>query len=120
MKTFTKNNLNELRTDINAALAIVASKHELTRLAIGRITFTDTTMRSTVEGATGNAGDDRILGEKMRMYGFKPELLGATVTLGNKQYTVRSMKRTNFVADGADGKSYKLPFDIIPAEYRLL
>src|SRR5574343_210778 len=103
MKTFTKQNLGEVRADINAALEAVDKKHGI-QLSIGNITFTAETFSTKLaanipsDGAeAGSKSGGEVKWETnfkryARSFGFTTEDFGKDVNLGGTKYTIAGMR----------------------------
>lgn len=98
IKEFDRENLKTLRTDIDSALAQIASKHNI-QLSLGTIRFgteeatTRLTMRTRttsngvkVEDTDSAAAID--FKKHAALYGFKPEHLGATFKFGRDMFKI--------------------------------
>lgn len=141
IKSFDKQNLGQLRKDIDSALLQIRQKHGVT-LQIGNITFSPekATARLTMV-AVGDptvASDPRAAAlakaeaefkRSAASFGLKPEQFGATFNFGRDQYKLtglkpRSPKRPVLGTSLTDGKTYVFPESAIAslqsAEYKKL
>jgi len=110
---FTKQNLSELRTDVNAALADVMKKHGIL-LEIGNISFSENQFTTKLTAKTGNLtsadGAKKEWDKHAYLYGMKPEWFGMTVIVGSAKHTITKIlpnKHKNVVQiTSATGKNY--------------
>lgn len=103
MKSFNKQNLATIRTDLDAALEAVAKKHGI-QLSVGRITFSEDSFSTKLTALIPSDSDDAgtangtevkwaaAFKTNARFFGLKSEDLGKTVKLGNVDYTIVGMR----------------------------
>jgi hypothetical protein len=105
MKTFTKQNLGQVREDLNKALEQVAKKHGIV-LNVGNISYRDESFTAKLialipsENSNKEAGASRGSEVKWEvafkknafLFGLKPEDLGKKVKHGSKEYTIVGMR----------------------------
>lgn len=97
MKSFNKQNLQEVRVDITLALQEVAKKHGI-QLAIGNISFSDTSFTAKMTALITDATEAPMSGEQVKWakaftnhafsFGMQSSDLGKEVVLGSKTYTI--------------------------------
>lgn len=89
---FTKQNLQALRPELEAALAAVAAKHEI-KLRVGNARFTGATadlkLELTVEGASKEAEAFRL---NASSFYLGADDFGRPVTLGGKLFTIAGLR----------------------------
>lgn len=118
MNEITRTNLILLRADLDAAMAQVAAKHNLS-ITLGSARFSPTTAKINLEVATktedGEAQKTTLIAFKAlaHSYGLKPEDLGRTFTTNGKVMRItglntRSHKYPVTVDCLTDGKKYKI------------
>ena len=118
MSTLTKDQLRALRIDIDAALAPLAAKHNLSSLAAGRCTYTTSgnfTMK--VEGVA-QGGMDKLAAEyeAQRQWDDSLPPVGAEFTYGREEYKIAGCKSrgTKIVAKRtSDSKDFLFPRDAV-------
>jgi hypothetical protein len=115
----TKSKLNQIRIDMDKALAEVAKKHGL-QFELGGINFSSDNFRMKLEANTVKADgsvetkEAKAFKMKAAQYGLKPDMLGKTfiASCGTK-LTITGLNTRAYAnpinAVGANGKSYKMP-----------
>jgi hypothetical protein len=109
MATITKTQLAQVRADLNAALAMVATKHGID-FAIGTIRFNADTMRTTLSGvARGAAGTSTAKPTDPKLVAFLTRgarLLGHPSINENDKFHSLSLGTVKFVGYNTRAKAY--------------
>lgn len=110
----SKEKLAKIRIEIDKALAEVAKNNGIDSVKIGTIRFDENGFRTTLEAKFegGESIELRTLRSNASLWGFKPEIAGAKISYGNKEYTVTGIKRTKMTLEHA-GKTFLAPVDTI-------
>jgi hypothetical protein len=126
---FTKDSFPAIRTDINAALAEVGKKYGM-QLSIDRITFTETTFRTTVNAVLNSATTESIepaqssneikwkaqfLANPNR-FGLLPTDFGKTLTVRGQMMTImgaRPKANADIVLQKSSGAFVAYPHSVI-------
>ena len=113
--------IQALRNDINAALAAVAAKHGLSKLAATNAKFTDSTVDFKLEAveAGGLTKEAQRYAESAKMFGLPP--LGTPVAFGTTTYTPTGMNTTGskiIVSSSKDDKAYLYDTDKFAAAWK--
>jgi hypothetical protein len=118
MPALTKDQLRALRADIDAALAPIAAKHQLSSLQAGRCTYTTSgnfTMK--VEGvATGGLNKIAADYEGSRQWDKTLPPLGAEFIYGGEEYKIAGCKSRSgkiIATRTRDKKDYVFPRDAV-------
>jgi hypothetical protein len=98
--SLSKDQIKQIRTDIDTALEAVAKKHKLDKLAAGNCTFTGSTFTFKVEGLT--QGGETV--EEARI---------ATFVYQNKTFTISANARCTKVILTSGGKDYQMPVEMV-------
>jgi hypothetical protein len=122
ISAFDKNSLNELRTDINEALAAVAEKHNI-KLTTGNISYSNNTatikVEAAVKSATGEVVNKEL--EALKAYGkmylgqnFDIDKVYPTQQLGDVKFVglnTRARKNPVLIKQVSTGKTYVIGTD---------
>lgn len=122
---FTKTALNTIRTDLNAALAVVAAKHGIT-LDFKNISYSDNSFRTTLHGSSSESAVDNNKSEFERYaarFGINVTAFNETFINRGDTFTIvgikpRSHKYPILAKQRSNGKTYKMPMSAIPAELK--
>jgi len=100
MTPFTKNSFVAIRNDINAALAAVGAKHDM-QLSIDRITYTESTFRTTLSAVKNGAITNDTPAESSQeikwkaafirnpsQFGMTAEDFGREVAINGQKYVI--------------------------------
>lgn len=117
----TPDMLRALRSDINAALAPLATKYGLTKLAAGNASYSAGAFTMKLEGlATGGLTKEEQRYDKHRATGWQMQWLparGAAVLYGGDQFTATGINSTGTKVIGTfakrPGKSFIVPVDLL-------
>ena len=103
----TKQEIQEIRQDIDAALLDIAKKHGVEKFKLGSIRYDADGFRTTIEAQYQGAetSDMKTLKVNAPFMGFKKEIAGANIKYIDKAYKVVGMKRTNLLLESG-GKVY--------------
>ena len=103
----TAQQLQEIRKDIERAMAEVIKNHSLEKIKIGTITHNADGFRTTMEVQYqgGDTVDMKALKLNAPFIGFTKEIAGATIQYGGKECKVVGMKRTKLMIE-IQGKGY--------------
>ena len=130
IKAFDKQNLKNLRTDLDAAFKQITQKYGV-RIEIGTIRFDSVEASGKIKmvamGDPTAAADPRQAAlakaqNEFKAYaasfGLKPEQFGATFTFGREQYklaglNIKARKRPVLGTSVRDGKTYVFPESVI-------
>lgn len=123
MTTFTNSNLKTIRADIADALNAVNKKHGIT-LNLGNIRYSDSEFsgKLTGSGATNSTDVARLKFEKYAIsFGIKAKAFGEIFTSRGDTFKIvgikeRSYKYPVLAKNVANGKTYKLPVDMLSSE----
>lgn len=117
----TKDMLRDLRTDIDAALAAVGTKHGVA-LKTGSGSFTDTNATfkldvSVIEGGVVVSKESAFLRKHFQMLGLKEEHLSQVFAYGGKNYTLDGFRNTGggkpYLVERDDGKKFMMPEEAV-------
>lgn len=110
----SKEQIKQLRIDIEAALAQVAQKHKMQAFKLGTIRYDADGFRAPLEAQFegGESADMKALRLNAAFMGFKPEIAGSTIDYANKKCKVVGMKRTKLLLE-VDGKECTAPIDSV-------
>lgn len=125
ISAFNKQNLQQLRVDMNVALAQVAAKHGI-QIVLKNISFLSERASVKVElialgsnaGVTGKSAEEVVREADFKRYcssfGLKPEQFGVQFKHGRDTYKLaglkpRAPKRPILATNVADGRTYILP-----------
>ena len=117
---FNRNNLKELRSDIDNALNAVLAKHGLSG-GIGNIRFSSDDFRAQLTVATGSTDDaaEREFKKYAFKFGLSDDKFGTTFTRNGKKFTVSGInpkaKRGGYpvLAKNAKGTTFKFPASVV-------
>jgi hypothetical protein len=120
IKSFDKQNLKQLRMDMESALLQVAQKHNI-KIQVGSARFTESNTTFKVElstkstDGTVNTRSVQDFKDCCASYGLKPEHLGATFSYLGERFRLdgmagsRSIKYVFLATKLRDGKQYRVP-----------
>ena len=110
----SKEKLTKIRLEMDQALDQVAKNNNIESIKIGTIRFDENGFKTSIEAnfEGGESVELRTLKMSAAIYGFKPEIAGAKINFGNKEYTVTGVKRTKMTLENG-GKTYLAPIDKI-------
>lgn len=112
MENFTKENIKQLRIDIDHALQQVAKKYELVSLKAGNASFRPGTAIFKLEARCSDKPDkDAVL--IMQMAGFKPSIFDVDLPFKGKVYRVIEPRRHKVLMSCDDGKEYTMSIDML-------
>jgi hypothetical protein len=131
--SFNKQNLGQIRLDINAALAVVAKKHNIASLTIGNIGFTEndfhTKLTAIAASATGEAPANarelkwaKDFKNHAFQWGLASSALGKEVTVNGDTYTLagaRPRAKNPILLKTKEGKFFTYPAFIVKAAFDL-
>ncbi len=105
-----KEKLNEIRQDIDAALAKIAQKHGFKEMSFGTIRYDNDGFRTSIEARLEGAetADFKALRMSAKYLGFSEKILNANIDYANKKCKVIGMKRTKLILV-IDGKECVAP-----------
>ena len=107
-----------IHADINSALAGVAAKHGLQAIKTGTLRYDASGFRVTVESlfAGAESQEMRDLRTNAGLFGFTPEIAGATIEYGGQPYEVVGVRRTKLdLKSVTNGKLYAAPITQVHA-----
>jgi len=119
----TKQKIRTMREDINEALKAVAEKHGCT-ISAGSASYSDSSFNLKLE-VVENSTDGSVVtkamidwNENAKFLGLDESLLGKTVMIQGKPLEIvglkpRASKYPVLGKDARDGKTYKLPVDLV-------
>lgn len=114
MMTPSKQKIQEIRQEMQAALNAIATKHGLEGFNIGTIRYDADSFRVPVEGKFlgGESQEMKTLRMNARILGFKEDICGAEIDYSNRKFKVLGMRRSNMVLEEG-GKVYTAKVDSV-------
>lgn len=122
IKEFNRQNLQQLRADMQSAIIAVAQKHGI-QIEVGNASFYPEKATFKIllitkgDGTASNPRENALQADFKRycnQFGLKPEQFGAVFTFGRETYKlsglkIRAPKMPILATSTRDGKLYKLP-----------
>lgn len=116
----SKDKIKIIRADLEDALNAVGKKHGIESIKLGTIRFDEDGFKVPLEAnfVGGDSADLKTLKQNARILGFKPEIAGASIKYGGKDYIVTGLRRTKLTLE-KDGKTYTGSVDQILTTLKL-
>lgn len=111
----SKSKLQEIRQSLELAISEVAKQHGIESIKLGNIRYDESGFKVPIEAVFegGETKEMKNLRLNAKLLGFKPEIAGATIIYGQKQYEVIGLGRSAFHLKGVDGKNYTAKVEIV-------
>lgn len=124
---FDKPTVQQLHREVDAAVKAVLAKHPGVALQKSSGTYSDNEFRISIrlvtQGRSGDLPSEADFKQAARAYGFKPEMLGKTVSFGGERFKILgwARKRPKFPIEAENvrtGRRYKLPLEAVGGSKR--
>jgi len=120
ISSFDRQTLRSLRTDLDSAMAAIASKYGI-QLSAGNISFTSETATIKVQAGIIKNGavmtaEAKAFDQYKRLVGLGAFNVGDSINIQGKQYTITGYKprsRKSPVCITREGRGYKVSVDMV-------
>lgn len=117
----SKQKLQEIRQAMEAALEAVAKEHGIESIKFGSMSYDESGFKVglTAQFQGADSKEVRALRLNAKVLGFKPEIAGAIIDYGNKNYEIVGFGRSAFHLKDANGKTYTAKVDLVRNALRM-
>lgn len=117
----SKQKLQEIRQAMETALEAVAKEHNIESIKFGSMSYDESGFKVglTAQFQGAESKEVRALRLNAKSLGFKPEIAGAKINYGNKEYEIVGFGRSAFHLKDMNGKTYTAKVDLVRHALRM-